>query len=176
MGSSHFTDIPCHLGRGRCQNVGLLIFAIFWFCCCRGYPCFTNLCLVKLGILGLLSMICCLLRGSYQTIWGPPLPNVYTIFSMMTIYSDTLNRSDITPIFDPVTDLNLTLYLIARGFRRGICNGCSMPTEDAYSSWHLVLFHLWISQFFCIEINLSWTCLVMNFCTVLCVRLLVYVA
>ena len=30
------------LGDGQGQNVGLKDFAIFWLCCRRGYPCFTN--------------------------------------------------------------------------------------------------------------------------------------
>ena len=44
MGSLHFTDIPCPWGVGRGKNVGLRDFAIFWLCCCRGHPCFTNTC------------------------------------------------------------------------------------------------------------------------------------
>ena len=43
MGSLHFTDIPCPWG-----GVGSICrtFAIFWHCCHRGHPCFTNTCLV----------------------------------------------------------------------------------------------------------------------------------
>ena len=33
-----------------------------------------------------------------------PSPEFYTTFWMMTIYSDTLHWSGITPIFDPITD------------------------------------------------------------------------
>ena len=36
---------------------------------------------------------------------------------------------------------NLTFYLITRGFHRTFATGAGMPTEDAYSSGHLVLFH-----------------------------------
>ena len=36
-----------------------------------------------------------------------PSPECYTTFWMMTIYSDTLHWSGITPIFDPITDLDL---------------------------------------------------------------------
>ena len=36
-----------------------------------------------------------------------PSPECYTTFWRMTIYSDTLHRSDITAMFDPVTDLDL---------------------------------------------------------------------
>ena len=69
----------------------------------------------------------------------------YTTFWMMTIYSDTLQWSGITPIFDPFTDLDLItkfdFLLICEMFPQNICNGCGMPTEDAYSSGHLVLSH-----------------------------------
>ena len=36
-----------------------------------------------------------------------PSPESYTTFWRMTIYSSTLHSSDITPIFDPVNDLDL---------------------------------------------------------------------
>ena len=36
-----------------------------------------------------------------------PSPECYTTFWMMTIYSDTLHWSGITPILDPITDLDL---------------------------------------------------------------------
>ena len=41
-----------------------------------------------------------------------------------------------------------------------ICNGCGMPTEDAYSSGHLVLSHFGTCMCSNVETNLSWTCLV----------------
>ena len=41
-----------------------------------------------------------------------------------------------------------------------LCNGCGMPTEDAYSSGHLVLSHLGTCMCSNAETNLSWTCLV----------------
>ena len=37
-----------------------------------------------------------------------PSPECYPTFWMMTIYSDVLHWSGITPIFDPITDLDLT--------------------------------------------------------------------
>ena len=40
------------------------------------------------------------------------------------------------------------------------CNGCGMPTEDAYSSGHLVLSHFGTCMCSYVETNLSWTCLV----------------
>ena len=36
-----------------------------------------------------------------------PSPECYTTFWMMTIYSAILHWSGITPIFDPITDLDL---------------------------------------------------------------------
>ena len=47
MGSSHFTDITCPWGLGGVKMLDLKIFAIFWLCCRRGHPCFTNTCLVS---------------------------------------------------------------------------------------------------------------------------------
>ena len=41
-----------------------------------------------------------------------------------------------------------------------ICNGCGMPTEDAYSSGHLVLSHFGTCICSNVETNLSRTCLV----------------
>ena len=73
----------------------------------------------------------------------PPSPECYTTFLMMTIYSDTLHWSGITSIFDPITDLDLIteFYFLpyCERFPWSICNDCGMPTEDAYSSGHLVL-------------------------------------
>ena len=45
-------------------------------------------------------------------------------------------------------------------FFQNICNGCGMPTEDAYSSGHLVLSHFGTCMCSNVETNLSWTCLV----------------
>ena len=45
----HWYHIP--LGMGRGQNLGLRDFAIFWLCCHRGHPCFTNTCLVSFYVL-----------------------------------------------------------------------------------------------------------------------------
>ena len=82
----------------------------------------------------------------------------------MTIYSDTLHWSGITPIFDPITDVDLItefdLLPNCERFPRNICNGCGMPTEDACSSEHLVLSHFGTCKYSNVETNLSWTCLV----------------
>ena len=123
-------------------------------------------------------------RGSYRIISGPS-PECYKIFWRMIKYSDTLHWSGISPILDPVTDLDLInefdfLPNCVR-FPWNICIGCGMPTDDAYSSGHLVLSHLrtcmcskvkpishelvlfpdfWvlnIPQYFCFALNLgSW--------------------
>ena len=45
-------------------------------------------------------------------------------------------------------------------FPWGICNGCGVPTGDAYSSGHLVLSHFGTCMCSNVETNLSWTCLV----------------
>ena len=45
-------------------------------------------------------------------------------------------------------------------FPYNICNGCGMPTDDAYPSGHLVLSHFWTCMCSNVEINLSWTCFV----------------
>ena len=67
-----------------------------------------------------------------------------------------LHWSGITPIFDPITDLDLItkfdFYLIARGFHRTFAT-------DAYSSGHLVLSHFETCKCSYVETNLSWTCL-----------------
>ena len=93
-----------------------------------------------------------------------PSPLCYTTFWMMTIYSDILHWSGITPIFDPITDLDLItkfdfLPIIER-FPWNICNGCDMPTEDAYSSGYLVLSHFGTCKCSNVETNVSWTCIV----------------
>ena len=46
MGFTHFTDIICPWGWGGVRMLDLEDFAIFWLCCRRGHPCFTNTCLV----------------------------------------------------------------------------------------------------------------------------------
>ena len=41
--------------------------------------------------------------------------------------------------FDLITEFDFLTYCVR--FPWNICNGCGMPTEDAYSSGHLVLFY-----------------------------------
>ena len=55
-----------------------------------------------------------------------------------------------------LTEFDITDYR----FPWGICNGCGMPTGDAYSSGHLVLSHFGTCMCSNVETNLSWTCLV----------------
>ena len=82
----------------------------------------------------------------------------------MTVYRDTLHWSGTTPIFYPFTDLDLITEFNflpnCERFPKNICNGCGMPTEDAYSSGHLVLSHFGTCKCSNVETNLSWTCLV----------------
>ena len=87
-----------------------------------------------------------------------PSPECYTKFWRITIYSDTLHWTDISPIFD--TLLILTLLPNCVRFPWYICNGCGMPTEDAYSTGHLVLSHFGTCMCSNVETNFSWTCLV----------------
>ena len=66
--------------------------------------------------------------------------------------------------FWPFTDLDLiTEFDFLPNCVRiplNICNGCGMPTEDTYSSGHLVLSHFGTCMCSNVETNLSWTCLV----------------
>ena len=102
--------------------------------------------------------------GTLSNNTRPPSPECYTTFWMMTIYSDTLHWSGITPIFDRITDIDpitefdfLPYY---ERFPKNIWNGCGMPTEDAYSSGQLILSHIGTYKCSHVETNLSWTCLV----------------
>ena len=102
-------------------------------------------------------------RGSYQTIWGPPLPNV-TRHSGWWPHKVTPSIHKTLHQFLTVTDLDLItefdfLPNCAR-FPYYTCNGCGMPTEDAYASGHLVLSHFGTCICSNVETNLSWTCLV----------------
>ena len=79
-----------------------------------------------------------------NNIWGPPLPKV-TRHSGWLPYTVTPSIDQTLHQFLTVTDLDLItkfdfLPNCAR-FPQIICNGCGMPTEDAYSSGHLVLSH-----------------------------------
>ena len=98
-----------------------------------------------------------------------PSLEYYTTFWMMTIYRDTLHWSGITPIFDPISDLDLITEFDflpnCERFPWNICNGCSMPTEDTYSSGHLVLSHFGTCKCSHVETYLSWTCLVSGLST-----------
>ena len=69
-----------------------------------------------------------------------PSPECYTTFWMMTIYSDTLHWSGITPILIWTLLPKLTFYLIKRSFHR------IFATEDTYSSGHLVMSHFGICK------------------------------
>ena len=96
--------------------------------------------------------------GISSDIMKSPSPECYTSFWRMTIYSDTLH-SDITPILTPL--LNWTLYrsLLLPNWARiedNICNGCGMPTENAYSFGYLVMSHIWTCM--CSNVE-SLTCL-----------------
>ena len=63
-----------------------------------------------------------------SNIMKPPSPKSYMTFWDMVIYSDTLNWSNITPIFEPITELDLiTNFDFITKFREfpvEHCNGC----------------------------------------------------
>ena len=63
-----------------------------------------------------------------------PFPEYYTTSGWWSSYSDTLRWSGITPIFDPITDLDIITEFDflpnCERFQKNICNGCGMPTED----------------------------------------------
>ena len=82
---------------------------------------------------------------------------------MMTTYSDTLHWEDITPIFDHYWSgpyYQIWLLPNCARFPLNICNRCGMPTEDAYSSVHLVVSHFGTCICSNVETHLSWSCLV----------------
>ena len=66
--------------------------------------------------------------GISSNILKSPSPKCYMTFSDMVIYSDTLNWSNITPIFEPITELDLiTNFDLITKFREVSiehCNGC----------------------------------------------------
>ena len=73
-----------------------------------------------------------------------PSSECYTTFWRMTKYSDTLHWSDITSIFDPVTDMDLiTNFDILPNWAR-FPKSINFATEDAYLSlWDLLVFLCW---------------------------------
>ena len=68
--------------------------------------------------------------------YEPPSPEYYTTLWMMTIYSDILHWSGITP-FCFILLPNLTFYLIARGFHRTFAMGaaCQQRTLTPPDTW-----------------------------------------
>ena len=77
--------------------------------------------------------------------WHPPLIGLYTNFWPLLIWT-------LLP--------NLTFYLIVQLNHWTYATGAACQTEDAYSSWHLVLSHFETCMCSSVETNLSWTCLV----------------
>ena len=74
-----------------------------------------------------------------------PSPECYTTLSMMTTYSEpsidrTLHQCLTVTDLDLITEFDFLLNCLR--FPENICNGCGMPTEDAYSSGQLVLTNL----------------------------------
>ena len=93
----------------------------------------------------------------------PPLPNVtrhsgWRPYWVTPSIDRTLHQFLTVTDLDPITEFEF-LPNYAR-FPLEICNGCGMPTEDAYSSRHLVLSHFGTCMCSNVETNLSWTYLV----------------
>ena len=157
---------------GDAYSSGHLVLSHFGTCMCSNVE--TNLswtCLVS-GLLNFehpsVLLFCSKevlwsVRGSYQTIWGPPLPNV-TRHSGWWPHTVTPSIDKTLHQFLTITDLDLItefdLLPNWTRFPKNICNGCGMPTEDAYSSGHLVLSHFGTCMCSNVETTLSWTCLV----------------
>ena len=102
-------------------------------------------------------------RVSCQAVWGSPLPNV-TRYSGWWPHTVTPSidghYTNFWPLLIWTLLPNLTFLPSCARFPWSICNGCCVPTEDAYSSGHLVLFHFGTYMCSNVETNLSWTCLV----------------
>ena len=84
--------------------------------------------------------------GISSNIMKSTFPKCYMTFWDMTMYNDTLNWSNITPICELITELDFFYrfwpYYQILEVSIEHCNGYGLPTEDAYSSRHLVLSHL----------------------------------
>ena len=80
-------------------------------------------------------------RGSYQTIWGPPLPNVTRHSgwwpSTVTPSIDKVIHQFLTILMIWTLLPNLTFYLIARGFHRTFATGaaCQQRTLTPPYTW-----------------------------------------
>ena len=83
-------------------------------------------------------------------------------FVLLVETSNALYRLDIIPVCDIITGRNIFTEseFLKYWFPKSICNGCGMPTGDAYSSGHLVLSHFGTCECSNVETNLSLTCLV----------------
>ena len=80
-------------------------------------------------------------RGSYQTIWGPPLPNV-TRHSGWWPHTLIGHYTNFWPLLIWTLLPNLTFYLIVQGFHRTIATGAACQQRTLTHSGHLVLSHL----------------------------------
>ena len=60
--------------------------------------------------------------GILSNIMQSPSPKCYMTFWDMTIYNDTLNWSDITPVYDLITDSDLITQILEVSIEH--CNGC----------------------------------------------------
>ena len=88
-----------------------------------------------------------------------PSPECYTTFWIMTIYSDTLHWSGITPIVDHITELDLiTEFDFLPNLQQvRYANRGRLLLRD------LVMSHFRTRKYSKVETNLSWTSLVSGF-------------
>ena len=91
------------------------------------------------------------IRGSYQTIRSYSLTNAKWHAVALPSTMTTVHRSDVILIRDLFTELDLLLTY--ERFPLTICDGRSMLTGDAYSSWHLVPSHLGLAYVLLVENN-----------------------
>ena len=116
--------------------------------------------------------------GISSNIMKPPSPKCYMTFWDMVICSDSLNWSNITPICEPITELDLiTNFDLITKFREVSiehCNGCGYNRgRELLRTPGLVPFGTCICSN--VETILSWTCHIygpFEFRTSLCTSIL----
>ena len=102
--------------------------------------------------------------GSYQTIWGPPLPNVTRHSgwwpSTVTPSIDQALHQFLTLLLILTLLPNLTFYLIARGFHRTFATGaaCQQRTLTPPDTWSCPT--LGLASVLMLRPISPWTCLV----------------
>ena len=111
-------------------------------CCSIVYRVTTESCPLSKGTFEIVSKeVLWSVRGSYQTIWGPPLPNVTRHSgwwpSTVTPSIDQALHQFLTLLLILTLLPNLTFYLIARGFHRTFATdaACQQRTLTPPDTW-----------------------------------------